>query len=130
MRYLFVLLFFSACFAVSRASAEDDPQMQTSGNAFLYLCEAPLDAKPLNVKSAECLLFTIGMGEGIAMFADRGGSNVMFCSPDGVTAGQRARILVKFIKEHPQSAHEETRLLMLASLIDAFPCKAESAGKK
>jgi len=36
------------------------------------------------------------------------------------------RVLIKFIKDHPEKAHSLTAVLEIESLMEAFPCKQPS----
>ena len=46
-----------------------------------------------------------------------------YCIPDNVPLVQSVRIIVKFLKEHPDKLHIRASLLLLGALSDAFPCK-------
>lgn len=47
----------------------------------------------------------------------------LYCSPDqGVTNDQSVRIVVKYLKDHPESLHKAESTLIILALIDAFPC--------
>jgi hypothetical protein len=45
------------------------------------------------------------------------------CVPDNATLLQVARVLVKWLREHPERLHEPKGALTIASLHDAFPCQ-------
>lgn len=47
----------------------------------------------------------------------------MFCEPDGVNGEQLRKIFLKWMNDHPESLHEDSDLMLLASLMRAFPCK-------
>lgn len=49
-------------------------------------------------------------------------SSKHFCLPDGVRAGQAARVVLKWLQDHPARLHERAILLILNSLRDNFPC--------
>jgi hypothetical protein len=52
------------------------------------------------------------------------------CLPDGVSLGQVARVLVQWLRQHPERLHEAKSLLVMAALKDAFPCQvAKEPGK-
>jgi hypothetical protein len=97
-------------------------RLEASGNEFLESCDIPDNEKTM---AAACLAYSMGVGEGIAIFADRGADKQLYCSPEGATVGQQFHVLVKFIKDHPANAHLKTRILMLKAMIDAFPCPVE-----
>jgi len=46
------------------------------------------------------------------------------CIPDGVSPAQLARIVVKWLQEHPERLHEQKSVLTLKAFTDAFPCQA------
>jgi hypothetical protein len=46
--------------------------------------------------------------------------------PDGVTKGQMARVIVKWLQDHPQRLHEDRDMLALVSLREAFPAHVET----
>jgi Rap1a immunity proteins len=53
------------------------------------------------------------------------------CIADGkVPVGQLARIVVKWLRDHPERLHEPRSGLVLEALRDAFPCPANSPAKK
>jgi hypothetical protein len=52
------------------------------------------------------------------------------CIPDQVPILQLARVLVKWLREHPERLHESKRILTVAALKDAFPCTQTSPPEK
>lgn len=46
------------------------------------------------------------------------------CIPDKASVLQLARVLVKWLREHPERLHESKGILLVAALKDAFPCAA------
>jgi Rap1a immunity proteins len=67
----------------------------------------------------------MGVDDGVRMTYDIQDQPQPYCLPDEVTTGQTVRILIKFIKDHPEKAHSQTRVLVIESLTDAFPCKGK-----
>jgi hypothetical protein len=51
------------------------------------------------------------------------------CIPDDATLLKLARVLVKWLREHPERLHELRSTLTTAALMDAFPCQ-QAAQKK
>jgi len=45
-----------------------------------------------------------------------------FCTPLSNTTGQFIRVVVKYLKEHPERLHEQDMGLATVALRDAFPC--------
>ena len=129
MRPILVLLVLCGL-AFGQASPKGQPDMNSSGNRFLAICGDQLDAPHLSDVGTMCLLYVVGLTNGIGMFADKGSVYQMYCSPEGVSNGQAARMLVKYTKDHPEKSNQETRLLMLAALVEAFPCAPSNPPKK
>jgi len=44
------------------------------------------------------------------------------CIPDEASIGQLARVLVKWLREHPERLHELKSFLVIEALRDNFPC--------
>jgi len=59
--------------------------------------------------------------------ADHGGdvdSTAMHgCIPDSIKTIQGARIVVKYLNDHPERLHVPDTRLILMAMVDAFPCK-------
>jgi len=47
---------------------------------------------------------------------------ILFCAPDGVISGQAARIVIKYLRDHPEELHQPDYALTIAALHAAFPC--------
>ena len=122
--WLFALLLWLYVLPTAR-SQDRTPHLMDSGNAFLSLCGDTLDDSPKHsaYQQGECLGYVIGVWQGLRMAYDLEGVKQFYCPPDEVTNGQTVSILLKFIKDHPEKAHLETRLLEGYALMDAFPCK-------
>lgn len=50
----------------------------------------------------------------------------MTCIPNEVNLAQMARILVKWLRDHPERLHESAIILTLDAFHDAFPCHADT----
>jgi hypothetical protein len=46
----------------------------------------------------------------------------IFCSPAGGTYGQYVKVVLKFLRDHPERLHEHRRNLVEDALQNAFPC--------
>lgn len=44
------------------------------------------------------------------------------CFPDGVTQGQAAAVIVKYMRENPERMHLSAPVLVADALMPAFPC--------
>jgi len=127
----------------SRAAQAAQPQifLWESGNAFLQVCASSFDkadalAAQTNteiVNGVACMSFLRGLDEGVSFgvqFADvssKQQSPSPWCTPDNATTVQGGRILVKYIRAHPETSNQRTSLLALYAYRDAFPCQAKQA---
>jgi hypothetical protein len=100
-----------------------------SGNAFLSACaDLSESSRTSGYEQGVCLGFVKGIEAGVSMAYDYENRTAPFCVPDEVTNGQMLRVLTKFITDHPEKAHYQTRVLELEALMKTFPC--ETKGKK
>lgn len=129
--------------AQNKATQPAQPQalFWESGNAFLQVCASSFDkADALDTQTnteivygVACMNFLRGLDEGVSFgiqFADvnsKQQSPSPWCMPDNVTAIQAGRILVKYIRAHPETSNQRTSLLALYAYRDAFPCQAKQA---
>ncbi len=96
---------------------------QSSGNNLLEqleLLNQPLkDSSDVELmKSYEGLGYVTGLSTALDFSS-------LICIPaNGVSNGQRARIVRKFLNDHPERLHEFQFFLAREALIDAFPCKS------
>jgi hypothetical protein len=126
--------------AQKKAAQIAQPQtfLWESGNAFLQVCAGSFDRadSPTSQTDTEvingvaCMSFLRGLDEGVnfgIQFADmstKQQSPSPWCTPDNVTAVQGGRILVKYIRAHPETSNQRTSVLALYAYRDAFPCQA------
>jgi len=113
------------------ALADDD------GNAFLRRCipaVAMMDGSHVTDSELNdanfCMGYVRGALDPIAFWESTDktknvkGPFVRACLPEaGVQTGQGIRIVVKYLKEHPEFLHNERLFLVSQALMDAFPCK-------
>ena len=48
--------------------------------------------------------------------------NALFCQPKDITSAQAARIVVKYLRDHPEELHQPGSILAYVALSKAFPC--------
>lgn len=129
-----LLLVVAASSHYARAA---DSELKTDGNLLLNMCSAAikvLDGQATNADfsdSSFCLGYVAGFesGHNLTVFENRRrnkNSNVdfVFCTTKRtVSAGQKARVVLKFLQEHPQSLDLPMDVLTQVALERAFPCK-------
>jgi hypothetical protein len=48
-----------------------------------------------------------------------------FCIPEGAENGQMIRIVLRYIRNHPEEAHEHTPFLITEALRETWPCRSK-----
>jgi len=126
MRSLLTLILLWPVVSYGQVGSE---HFESSGNAFLRTCsviekEHSLTAGDVMQQEA-CAAYVSGFVEGLS-FATEGAetSSPIYCPPsEGPEAGQLVRIVLKYIRDHPETAHQRTYLLAGRALRGSFPCK-------
>jgi len=49
------------------------------------------------------------------------------CTPNKVSNGQMVRVVLKYLREHPEELHRDKLLLVSAAYLKAWPCAATKA---
>lgn len=103
----------------------------SDGSAFLQACSAAVkqsDGAQVSQEEAMDALYCASYVSGfldatsLATATTKGQRNI--CTPErGVTNDQAIRILVKYLRENPQTLHQSGRMSLYISLAKAFPCK-------
>ncbi len=128
----FGLLFIVAmpCYADSLDKIDCD-----DGNCLLSKCSTLLNAAdniPTTRKDSSVmayqLAFCAGLMQGITnmnkTYELMLKGDALFCTPEGgITNGQAARVVVKYLKDHPEKLHENESTLAIKAFIQAYPCK-------
>jgi hypothetical protein len=110
---------------------------ETTGNDVLTKCQAAVRLFDNNggpsgeqYDSGWCIGWVTGalqltrMHNDWATFVKQKPSLLQFCVPNpGIPVIQAVRIVVKYLKEHPEQLHDDGMGLTIAALKDSFPCK-------
>ena len=65
-----------------------------------------------------------GMTNTIIFFDTFQVTQSIVCLPeDGISNGQAAKVVIKYLKEHPEQLHVADSGLAFLAMMDAFPCK-------
>jgi len=120
-----------------------------SGNRFLEICSVmdKVDRKE-NLTEADgrdvafCAGFTIGLRDGVRLATEalkESNSSLSYfkgsmedlgvCAPADMPVGQEIRVILKYIREHPDQAHAPTLELVLLAEFNAFPCTSPPTPK-
>ena len=49
--------------------------------------------------------------------------SIIWCAPEHITQGQIAKVVAKYLGNHPEKLHLSATSLVIESLISTFPCK-------
>jgi hypothetical protein len=115
------LLLVGLLFALVSATGQQAPpgNFASSGNAFLRVCEP--DSGTTSHIHTTCMAYIIGVSDGAEMMGENF-HQIPYCPGPDVENGQTYRIVVKYIKGHPDKTDLQTRTLIVDALKAAFPC--------
>lgn len=104
----------------------------SDGNELLSQCNAAINFMDYPSQSHEdndlfSMAFCLGLMQGMTnlnrIYEIQLNKRALFCTPDGINNGQAARIVVKYLKEHPEMLHEHKIHLIVRAFQGAYPCK-------
>jgi hypothetical protein len=111
-----ILCLIFAGYYASEAKAGID---YDSANFMLPKCEHSLLENAYDVWDGMCS----GISSTLWAFGSVLPANVRFCPPKGSTSEQTTRIIVNYLKRHPEGLQDPYRYLAVTALHDAWPCK-------
>lgn len=103
--------------------------MALDGNDLLSACQATIkfsegDKKASGLEVGRCTGIAEGVEGTVMVLNDSLPANLKSCHPEtGTTNIQKARIVVKYLQEHPDQLHFPATALTLIAYKAAFPCK-------
>lgn len=102
------------CSQHSRASSTGEG---ITGNQFIKLCnEAP------RYDEGECFAYILGTYHGFTIAERLHDVEPLTCVPNTVTMDQLSEIVIKYLRNNPQSRHLPARGLVMIAIRNAFPC--------
>jgi hypothetical protein len=121
----------------AQLTPSQDSQEGDTGNDLLLDCTYALrlldgdtQITPGQSRTAfHCEGYIAGLIDGYSLAEDmekyRGGSSHrLFCLPkEGLLGSQGVRIVVKWLREHPETLHQQRKVLVMLAFESAFPCK-------
>ena len=75
-------------------------------------------------KFALCAAYIQGAEEGHRLTSMLNKQDSFYCIPEKATHGQTAKVVSKYLKNHPEKLHETAIGLVYLALNGAFPCEA------
>lgn len=141
MKKLILVLLVSACWAQTNTTPS-----RRDGNQLLQDCGSLIRHADADFRSATdtygahwCLGYIDGFLEGFDAFALAHGKtyeeyetlrSIYVCFPSASTIGQDARVLVKWLNDHPERLHEDANLLTFTAFQSAYPCQPKPSVTK
>src|SRR5271166_3686644 len=107
-----------ACALLLASSTAQAQVGLTSGAALLTLCEEPAHLP-------ECTQYIAGVLDAHGYDLSRFGSRRDFCIPEDVTTEELERVVVKWLKDHPDKLRITAANLVFLAFVDAFKCKGD-----
>lgn len=99
------------------------------GNKLLSDCDhivALIDGQTVQESKSSGIFFCLGLIQGMLDMNDlyeyKLKDVALLCRPQGATTGQAARIVVKYLRDHPEELHKKDSVLTFVALRAAFPC--------
>jgi Rap1a immunity proteins len=101
-----------------------------NANALVEQCRsAAKPADPLTateqIKQIACSVFISGVLDGAQLVAEGDPHLFPICFPPGFTREQLVKIIVKYGDDHPEKLNNEGSYIIMAALMQAFPCPAK-----
>lgn len=116
---LAVVVFAASSFTVGAAEIRSD------GNELLSDCKQFLkEGRDFDgFQAGKCVGLVRGVSNTVYFYRNVLSKDEMFCEPNGVTNGQRVRIVVKYLEDNPKLLNEPDIVLVWRASMDAYPCK-------
>ena len=115
-----------ATFPHAASAGEDGNELLTQCNLVIQFLDGGRTepVEPANALDAgHCLGFVEATTNLMYFYQLTDRKSALFCTPEGgISNGQAARILVKYLREHPQDLHQPKAVLAAAAFRDAYPC--------
>jgi Rap1a immunity proteins len=106
--------------ALTVAQANTGVELRNSGTDYVRICGATAQGQASSY-AAVCNVWMTGVVDGLQAY-NANSKTPFFDAPD-VTVGQVAKLVVKYVNDHPASAKLQTPGLVLAALVDAYRAK-------
>ena len=107
------------------------PVTGPDGSELLRACTATVrqaDGATLNAEDAArsvwCVGYVGGFLDGLAVMNWRGGASPVCLPQNGIENEQAVRIVVKYLRNHPEQLHESGRIAVVVAIGEAFKCSA------
>lgn len=103
-------------------ATEDGNELLKGCNVFVQLLDEGTMDQESAIDVGRCIGFmeaTLNWGK---LYEIKNPESAFFCTPSDLKTGQAVRIIVKYMREHPEDLHEPKIFLVIAALRSAYPC--------
>jgi hypothetical protein len=118
------VLLLGVLVVLSSTAAHAQRVSTETGNTLLEECESKT-----MFDQGRCLGYILGASDLKTMDDLPNQRQHLFCTAPAVINGQIVEVVVKYLKDHPENRHCQASTLVMAALIEAFPCSAERTPK-
>jgi hypothetical protein len=121
--FIAIALVLIAFAIVSPASAQQ-PHLYVTGNQLLLACvevERGKDSGDI-YKAMECVHFVRGAMDAHVLWHEVESRPRPYCAPGSASPGQRGLVVLKWLRDHPESLHLPASFSVLKAMAQAFPC--------
>lgn len=132
LRHSLLCMAIGIQFAASPALAvTEDDFLLKDGNALLAVCGAAVASLDHGGRFSEkeltslvvCTSYTRGFSHGVAVMSKEPKQGNGYCIDPSISGSQIARVVVKNLRENPQTLHFHPAVLLDRALREGFPCK-------
>jgi len=115
------LLFLLCLPAVAQSQSSSGSELRNSGADYVRIC-GPSAQGQTNSYAAACNVWMTGVMDGLQAYNTNMKVLPLFNAPD-ITVGEVAKLVLKYVNDHPTRAQMPTAGLVLAALVDTYPPK-------
>jgi len=123
---LLVLLLCLPAIAVAQASG--GAELRNSGLDYARVCGPTAQGQP-NQYAGACNVWLTGVVDGLQAYNSNMKVLPLFDAPN-VTVGQVAKLVLKYVADHPDRAQLPTAAVVLGALMENYPRKEAAAPSK
>ena len=125
--FLVILICLSSNLAFGASVGADGNELLKRCNDDLLYRDNPSLAEKEPVRFSYNMGWCAGLLNGVMgynnVYVETDAEFALFCLPSNITLLQAIRVVVKYLKDHPESLHTDGSGLAILALIKAFPCK-------
>jgi hypothetical protein len=136
MKHIVLVAVFLSFVCLSQSTVA---QEKHTGMELHHECEAVANEHPTGIDAANglyCMGYLQGVVEAFRQWEGMTDSVSKFttlhtyppgCIPDGVTAGEVVKVVIKYLNDNPNKLHERQYIVVIDALATAYPCPQKKA---